>query len=292
MPLNLNIIGGAPRSGTTLLQAVLSQARGAAPLLGEARFLKHLLGFCREVHNTWDDDSHYYFSSRADAIRIAQAATDKLFDELAVRYNATSVAVKSPELTQWPEELHMILPTARKYVVLRDPRDVMALQWAATERELNGGFSPTMVDEELLKVVDPADERGVVPELSFEIVRALTEKFLSYYPLELLSDWTRVSYESLVRTPSETVAYLERQSSLALDYDPATEWKNVEFDFLRESQSAEGAWHSEHWGRPMTQERIGVHRETLSLKHAKWIQERCSDYLTEWEDSQILSANY
>jgi hypothetical protein len=68
--LSIHLISGAPRSGTTLLQAILSHSVGSNQLIGEARFIRRFLEFYREVNRIWDDDAKYYFVSREFCERV------------------------------------------------------------------------------------------------------------------------------------------------------------------------------------------------------------------------------
>jgi hypothetical protein len=114
-------------------------------------------------------------------------------------------------------------------------------------------------------------------------VDALTERFLGHYDDAVLSGWHLVGYESLVTRPGSVIDDLRAASGLAIAFDPGAAWQRVEFDYLQSSRTAEKAWRSELWGKPVDATRIGVHRRLLSRHQIERIEQRCSDYLKRWQ---------
>lgn len=273
--LSLNIVAGAPRSGTTLLQAILSGSSRTNPLIGETRFLRHFLEFYREVVRIWDDDARYCFKDRASAAEIARDGIAAVVASVAAKYHAEHVVLKSPELGRYAPELRAVLGSAvRCYLILRDPRDIVALQWLASIREAALGFEPSMISE-------PASAIGMRP--TDEQVQALARRLLDYHPADAASEWICVGYEALVSQPRETLAALRAASGLSITFDPQGTWANVEFDYLRSSRTLERAWSSGLWGQPVTASRVGVYHEVLSADQATIVEEICTKYMIAWQ---------
>ena len=269
----VHLVSGAPRSGTTLLQAILSSASRANPLLGEAGFLCHLLEFYREVDGIWEDDARYYFRSRDQVAVIARRAFSEVLRGVAADHDCQNVVIKSPRYSRYAKELRVIMPRARCYIMMRDPKDVIALQWEASVRELSQGYRPTMLQD--------AGETDVrIPLLSEGIVASLARQFLKAYPIDSLTTWVAVRYENLVRNPAPALEALAQVSGLEITFDPEAAWPDGPFNYLRHSTTKELAWSSALWGAPISESRVGAYQEILPGQYSELIDEICKDYLT------------
>jgi Sulfotransferase family len=280
--LSVHLISGAPRSGTTLLQAVLSHSVGSNPLIGEARFIRHFLEFYKEVNRIWDDDAKYCFGSREQAAEIARAGIMAIVDNVAARYDATSVVIKSPEFGRYPSEVRAVLKdNAHCYIMLRDPKDIVALQWLASKREHELGFVPSMFTD----LASGSRRRllGFGSQPTDGQIGFLALRLLDYYPDETVSAWNCVSYENLVSDPLAVLRALNATSGLTIAFDPAVAWSDVEFDYLRSSSTLERAWSSDLWGQPITTSRIGIYRKVLSRRQAAIIEDTCGSCIADWQ---------
>jgi Sulfotransferase family len=272
-------IGGAPKAGGTILQAVLSDADGAVPLLGEMQHLKHLLSAYEEVESSWEDDSKYFFTDASAARSEFQHLIGGHIADVAHLYRSERLAIKAPELTQFATTIDELFPASIRLAMIRDPKDVVALQWRATLRELEMGHQPSMLP------AGSSPDSWVQPggkKPTADAVRKLARGVAATYELFPRSGWALVIYENLVKDPGRALDQLRKLSGWSIRFDPRATWRNVAFDYLTGSQTFQAAWHSELWGQPLTAERIGFHLQLLDAGALGIIVEECADITSLW----------
>lgn len=274
---DLAFICGAPRSGTTLLQAVLSSAQGAVPLLGEMRYLQHLLHAYVEMQLWWADDSRYFFASPDAARREFADLIRAHLTNVSSLYGAQRIAIKSPQLTEYVTVLTELFPTCHRFAMLRDPRDVVASQLLATERELACGHIPSMLPNKITPSENTALSRS-------GLVRLLAEGVAASYRSLPSEGWELVRYENLVRYPERSLAAIAEITNWPIPKDPGSAWHNSVFDYLTQSTTIQGAWRSSLWGQPITSERVGAYTSILDDRDQLIVSTTCKAMLSIWED--------
>lgn len=275
-PSDLAFIGGAPRSGTTLLQAILSDADDTAPLLGEMRYLQHLLRAYAEVQVTWADDSRYFFGSLEEARRTFAEMTLKHFADVGMRYGTRRLVIKAPELTRYLGVVSELYPASLRLVMLRDPRDIVALQYEATEREAALGYAPSML-------AGPVQVKGPLTGRRATVIRELARGVSASYAHLPRADWHLATYENLVRYPERALKQLAACTAWPIRFDPSAGWQPGAFSYLSESTTFQRAWHSPLWGKPISTERVGVHQTILRPNEVAMVGKECHEVITLWE---------
>lgn len=136
-------VGGAPRSGTTLVQNMLDCH---SEVLGGPEFL-HLAAIARlrnEMQGTVAKGWTSQYASDEDIDRAIAGMIDALVLPLADRHRATHISEKTPGNVLAFETLMALFPRARCINVVRDPRAVVAsmLRVGATARERGVTLQP------------------------------------------------------------------------------------------------------------------------------------------------------
>jgi hypothetical protein len=118
-------IGGAQRSGTTLLQTVLANALGAANL-PEAHILCDLMAAYKRAKEH-PRKTEYFYSGGDDLLAFFRSCSERHITDLIGRFGGgTTIVLKDPNFVRFDEELRAVFPDAIRIAMLRDPRDIAA----------------------------------------------------------------------------------------------------------------------------------------------------------------------
>ena len=255
-------VGGAERSGTTLLRAVLCQAAGVHPAIGEDRFTKHIaIGFA-DILAHWDRHGRDYFTDRKDARQVCGDMLRGYLGHMQVRWPGTEhVVMKEPALTRHLPAVAALLPEALFVVAVRDPRDIAASLLAVGERQAAAGEpmryrrDMTLLGRYIMDYYAPA----------LRAAPRLGSKRLA---------WMR--YEELARQPVDAARDLARFTGLDLTrYDPAAAWPGWDDGRVDHEAFASGHWRSDLWGEPVRADRVGAWRQALTDEEAAAVAAAC-----------------
>jgi Sulfotransferase family len=226
-------VSGFPRSGTTLLQALLCTDPAAGPLLGEAFLPYRIATVLGEETAAWRDDSRYFYRSPAAmAARFARIIDDYV-DGCAAMYNHPQKLVfKAPRVLDRFATLQLLRPRDRFVAIIRDPRDIFASMHAMHRRAGTAG---------------QLDWGALAEELEHSYLTAHRQGVLV------------VRYEDLVTDP-QAIA-VQRRTVLGFRVDHEQLWKHCEFDLLASSASSQRHARSDGWGKPITADRVGAHQQ-------------------------------
>jgi hypothetical protein len=236
-------IGGAPRSGTTLLRVILDT---------------HPRIYCGTELRVIQALANLSVSAERSAGRILESAYGvpperllEIFAELITAFlrpawqasGKARVAEKTPwNLLAFPQ-LHRLFPRSPLIHVIRDPRDVVASRLQRDRTSADG---------------KPVDTLALARQRAREWVDAMAIRRQMRSDAQLASRYFELRYEQLVRTPEpvlrELFAFLEE------DFDPAV------LDFHRSRREVAGSeeWSAEAVQRPIFESSIGRWRHDLT----------------------------
>ena len=123
--MQLIIIGGAQRSGTTLLQTLLANALNV-PLLPEAHIFCDILAAYKRAKE-FGHKTRFFYATQNDLSSFFQSISERHISDIIARVGTTSALVlKDPNLIQVLDEAAALFPQCIRIVCLRDPRDIAA----------------------------------------------------------------------------------------------------------------------------------------------------------------------
>jgi Sulfotransferase family len=210
--MQLVLIGGAQRSGTTLLQTLLANAL-ATPVLSEAHILCDLLAAFKRAKST-PRKTQYYYKTDGDLLAFFRDCANRHIADLMRNVGgASALVLKDPNLIRVDAEAAAVLPGAIRIACLRDPRDIAA---------------------SFLRIGQREQPKGAPGKYRRRDIDFIGKKILgSYAPLMqdgAAVDVILVRYEDVVTKPQETLADLSRETGLPLSLERinAMEWLEAE----------------------------------------------------------------
>jgi len=253
----ITFVGGFLRTGTSLLQSILCQGRDTNPMIGEVIYLRGLVETYARCLYMFDQHARFYFDDDRHLGEFCGNQVRQLLDLTRQRYgNPAHLILKHPQLTPNFPLLSELLPEARFVVILRDPRDAVASAVRAGRKGAAefAGSSPTRIAADYLSYYQRCFEG---PNADFH------QKTLY------------VKYEHLVRDPLSVTS--ELQAFLGIDlggFHPLKE--TADEDWLRTgSQSSGQPFHSPHYGKAVTESRVGQYADALNKRDIRKIETDC-----------------
>lgn len=266
--MSVFFVGGMNRSGTTLLQSILCSDNTTNPLIHEASYLRSIVEAYVFGQQKFGEHGKYYFDSVDDLRTFTADWAQAFLDKVRNRYpEAEHLVLKHPPLTPRFPSLHQLLNVtgedAKYFIIVRDPRDVVASLVRVGERlRAQGDPEGATLPRDMARLGNYY-MRCYMPALSYED---------SGYKKRL----TLIKYEDLVREPWPTIEAIRRASNLRLDqFDPLSGWNRDKIDY--ESLAREqNAWLSSLWGKQLSTARVGAYRDTLTPTEIETLEKVCA----------------
>ena len=123
--MQLILIGGSQRSGTTLLQTLLANAL-KAPVLPETHILSDIMAAYKRAKE-FPQKTRFLYATDDDLLSFFQSFAKHHIADIVARTGPTSALVlKDPNFIQVLDEAAVLFPESIRIVCLRDPRDIAA----------------------------------------------------------------------------------------------------------------------------------------------------------------------
>lgn len=261
------MIGGAMRSGTTVIHRALCTAANANPYVSESWFLRDLLAMYGFRLSRFDIMGTDQFRSRDDYVRLVADDVERYLRLVSERHSDPEVLIlKHPELIRYFAELAALSPRMTFLAIVRDPRDVVASMKAVRERHER--------------------DRSPSPLAGMRSLDSLCRFYASHYagilaPAGILAGrLMTVRYEDAMRRPEETIGRIGAFCGARYDLAAATQFQEAHaqsptFDRERrmEDPFARAFW-SDLYTQPLSEERIGAFAQSLSPAEIAEIEDR------------------
>lgn len=259
-------VGGAQRTGTSVLQSLLCQAPGTNPMIMEADYLLNLVRAYARAKRAWNIKSKDYFDNPENLRRFHSEFIVKFLKNTASRYNdVPHLVLKEPHLTLYFPDLFELLPAARFVVILRDPRDAIS---------------------SMIEVGQELQAEGKKTFFQKRHMAELSKYFKSFYdPIcntknaKLAARTYFIRYEDLATDPVAQLPGLREFTGLDIDLD-LSDQSQTDSASNRILRTKQAAWRTENFSRSLNPSSIGRHRTILSRKEIQEIEKHCRDFLT------------
>lgn len=254
--MRLILIGGAQRSGTTLLQTLVANALDA-PVLPESHILCDILAAYKRAKDA-GQKTRYFYGTDAALLAFFQSCATRHIADIAETIGAKSVLVlKDPNLVQVDAEAAAIFPDAIRIVCLRDPRDIAA---------------------SFLRIGQKEQPKGQPGKYRRRDIDFIGKKILGSYAPLMRGDETSslhlVRYEDVAANPRETLQKLARATGLVLSLERTDNPVWLDADARHEA-----SWISELEGRGPSSASVGAYKTVMRPNEIALTEQICSPYM-------------
>ena len=145
--MQLVLIGGAQRSGTTLLQTLLVNALSLPTC--QKRTSSPTFSQPTNGPNKFGNKSHYFYATDHDLPPFFQSFAERhVADIVASAKPAATLVLKDPNFIHVLDEAEALFPRSARIVCMRDPRDIAASFVQIGQRQSG---SPSPINPESMK---------------------------------------------------------------------------------------------------------------------------------------------
>ncbi len=250
-------VGGAPRSGTTVLHALLCTSEKTNPYIGECSYFSAFITPYIVGLDNFDVHTRHYFSSEEEFAenhaRILRRELTKIWKRVG---RPQMLVLKDPSLTASFHHLARLLPKAQFVVSIRDPRDTIASRIEVTRRQKNRS------------------------SLNYREIDAFCREYHTIYrtvirnKAEFGDRLSMVNYSDVVN--GKAIPALENMG-IGKIY-PDSIWKEVITDIRVYAQNE---WATPLYGQKLSTASIGRHSNVLSPAIEAFIVRRCGTLARE-----------
>ena len=268
---NVLLIGGAMRSGTTVIHRSLCTAENSNPYISESWFLSDIMRLYRWNLTRYNVRHADQFGDVRNFKELIWLNIRQYLTLVSVKYNdPEKLILKHPELTYYFYELSKHFHNFKFIVIVRDPRDVIASIIRVAGRHIKNKISSPQTD-----LVD---------------IKKHCEHYAAYYAdvIKNLGNFYNrlmfVKYEDFMNEPNKQLLRISQFSGARYDTNRAIEFlpehaSSPNFDKEeREKDSFSGAFWSDSYTQPISTDRIGRYKEVLNDEQIKEIERRLQPF--------------
>ena len=257
-------VGGAPRTGTTVLHALICTGPRVNDYIAECTYLAGLMACYDDCLGLFDVHTKYYFD---DLSAFAEFHAGMVETFLVKAWERTGkpelLALKSPILTLYFHHLARLLPGAKFVVSVREPRDAILSRVEVAQRK--GDVAP-----------DDALHAACLEYAA--IYRAVLDNIDAFGDRILFVD-----YAGLVRDEGE----LTRISGFVDTVHPAAIWSG---GLTHPGDHTDTEWATPLYGERMSPASVGRFEGKLSGPMLQTISDLCGDVEERLRTLQTLRA--
>ena len=268
---NVVLIGGAMRSGTTVIHRSLCTAENSNPYISESWFLSDIMRLYRWNLRRYNVRHADQFGDMRNFQELIWLNFRQYLSLVSVKYNdPEKLILKHPELTYYFHELSKHFNSFKFIVIVRDPRDVIASITRVAERHL--------------------ENRILSPQTGLVDIGKHCDNYAAYYAdvIKNLGDFDKrlifVKYEDFMSEPDVQLQRVGQFTGARYDVDRAKQFlpehaSSPNFDKeQREKDPFSGAFWSDSYTQSLSTDRIGRYREVLNEEQVNEIEQRLQPF--------------
>ncbi len=261
------LIGGAMRSGTTVIHRALCSAENSNPYISESWFLSDIMRLYNWNLTRYEVRHADQFGNVRNFRELIWLNIRQYLSLVSVKYNDPEILIlKHPELTYYFHELSQQFLNFKFVVIVRDPRDVIASVMEVADRHKKN------------KIISPQTE--------LIDIKNHCDNYIAYYVNVLKNiDHFRnnlifVKYEDFMNDPNQELQRISKFTGARYDINRAVEFlpEHAEAPNFnkseREKDPFSGAFWSDAYTQPLSTHRIGRHKEILTKEQIEEIERR------------------
>jgi len=261
------LIGGAMRSGTTVIHRVLCTGENTNPYISESWFLADIMRLYNWNLTRYEVRHSDQFGDVKNFREVTWSNIRQYLSLVSAKYNDPELLVlKHPELTYYFPELAKNFSNFKFVVIVRDPRDVIASMLRVAKRHKESRLITPQT--EIVEIKDFCRNYAAYYESVFKNMHVFKNKLMF------------VKYEDFVSNTKEQLALISKFSGAKYDADKAAEFQPEHaqaLNFNREERLKDkfsGAFWSEQYTESLTSEKIGSYEKDLNPDQIKEIETR------------------
>ena len=254
-------IVGPPRSGTTLLNSLLS----GDLFLPECSFVSNLFKMFDEIFKYSDEERfHYYVNNLNNLVKIFEKPIYDLLYTSSKIINTNSVDLlvyKDPMLTNYIQYFDLFFGDTYKIIFcVRDPRDTVASMFKVNQKQHQNSDNRALFTQSI-NFVFPFYKKIFDIDQELEVVN--------------LKKLVFIRYEDIVSNEKTQISRLETFIKHKLDFSTENEIVSSRLDRT-------SPFYSENYGRSVTTKPIGKFRTILNRAQIKEIETQFTYYLDKF----------
>ena len=259
------LIGGAMRSGTTVIHRVLCTGENTNPYISESWFLADIMRLYGWNLTRYDVRHSDQFGHVKNFREVIWSCIRQYLSLVSVKYNDPELLIlKHPELTYFFPELANNFSNFKFIVIVRDPRDVIASMLRVAKRH--------------------KEEKLITPQTEIVDIKDFCKSYSAYYEnvfknMNLLKNKLLfVKYENFVSNTKEQLALISEFSGAKYNYQKAVDFQPehaLALNFNKEERLKDkfsGAFWSEQYTQSLTSDKIGTYKSELNANQVKEIE--------------------
>ena len=254
--MQLILIGGGQRSGTTLLQTLLANALGS-PNLPEAHILSDILATYKRAKE-FGNKTSFFYPTDDSLLSFFRSFAERHVADITARSKPGTLVLKDPNFVLTLDETAVLFPGAIRIVCMRDPRDIAA--------------SFVQIGQRQNETKPSKYERRDILFISNKIL-ASYQPLLAAVPPGIVI----VRYEDLASDPKACLQALGRDTGLKLSLDGIEDAA-----WLDAPVRHQAAWISELEGAKPSPASIGSFKRMLLGEEVAIVQRVCQPIMSQF----------
>jgi len=254
--MQLILIGGGQRSGTTLLQTLLANALGSLNL-PEAHILSDILAAYKRAKE-FGNKTSFFYPTDDSLLSFFRSFAERHVSDITAGSKPGTLVLKDPNFVLALDEAAALFPEAIRIVCMRDPRDIAA---------------------SFVKIGQRQNETKPGKYEKRDILFISKKILASYQPLlaAVPAGVVMVRYEDLASDPKASLQALGRDTGLKLSLD-----RIEDAAWLDAPARHEAAWISELEGAKPSPANIGSFKRVLLGEEVAIVQRVCEPIMRQF----------